>query len=161
MKHVTRKHYTFTSKAAKLEELISDQLVEYTGKQVTKIQIGILRVIHDKEPLSVTELSDILYMNYGNTSSQCKKLEAEGYIIRKRNRKDERYIQLHLTPEGRNIYNTTSEWLTKFSHQVSQNFTETEWLEMETHIRNIENLINQSISILEKDKEETVVGKSK
>lgn len=142
--------FDFTFQVTKLEELMGSQLVGHIDNSLTKIQIGILRTIADHQPMTMSQLSEIVNMNYGNTSTQCKKLENNGYIIRKRNEEDERYVNLYITQQGQAVIDKIQAWLNDFVNQVSQEFSSSEWEEMLESLKLFEQLVQKSIQIIER-----------
>ena len=68
---------------------------------LTYTQYIAMMVMWEKEVVSVKELGEKLYLDSGTLTPVLKSLEAKGYIIRKRNDKDERVLDVTLTKEGR------------------------------------------------------------
>lgn len=143
--------FEFSLQVIKMEELMGNQLVESLDHRLTRIQVGLMRTIYVHQPLSMTELSDFVFMNYGNTSTQCKKLEAAGYLRRERNKDDERFVELYLTEQGEEAILNLQEWLDDFQSRVSQEFTSEEWEEMREHLKVLGKLVDVSISVLERN----------
>lgn len=143
--------FEFSLQVIKMEELMGNQLVQHLDHRLTRIQVGLMRTIYEHQPLSMTELSDLVFMNYGNTSTQCKKLEAAGYLMRERNKEDERYVDLYLTDQGEKVILTLNDWLDKFQNDVSQEFPPEEWDKMRDHLIELRKLVDASISVLERN----------
>lgn len=70
---------------------------------ITVVQYKILSVIFERKCVTIGELSSCAVMDAGNMSSMCKKLEKNGYIIRSRNIKDERIVEVSLTDKSKDI----------------------------------------------------------
>ena len=70
---------------------------------ITVIQFKILSVISEKGNISIGELSNRTIMDAGNMSSMCKKLEKNGYLVRTRNLKDERVVEVSLTDKAKDM----------------------------------------------------------
>lgn len=68
---------------------------------LTPLQLRTLIEVGRLENLSLSHLSRSLDMNNGNTSTLCKRLEGQGWLIRQRRSDDERYIALTLTAKGK------------------------------------------------------------
>ena len=70
---------------------------------ITVIQFKILSVISEKGNIPIGELSNRTIMDAGNMSSMCKKLEKNGYLVRTRNLKDERVVEVSLTDKAKDM----------------------------------------------------------
>ena len=70
------------------------------GMDLTYTQYIVMMVLWERDEITVKELGDALYLDSGTLTPLLKKLEAKGYIIRKRSRKDERNLLLSVTEEG-------------------------------------------------------------
>ena len=70
------------------------------GMDLTYTQYIVMMVLWERDEITVKELGDILYLDSGTLTPLLKKLEAKGYIVRKRSRKDERNLLLSVTEEG-------------------------------------------------------------
>lgn len=70
---------------------------------ITVIQFKILSVISEKGNISIGELSNRTIMDAGNMSSMCKKLEKNGCLVRTRNLKDERVVEVSLTDKAKDM----------------------------------------------------------
>jgi len=79
----------------------------YTNKySITNCQFHILTVIASLDNCTVSDLARLTNMDNGNTSALSKKLEKEGFIIRTRNSKDERVVNLSLTAKAKKLIDT-------------------------------------------------------
>ena len=70
------------------------------GMDLTYTQYIVMMVLWERDEITVKELGDALYLDSGTLTPLLKKLEAKGYIVRKRSRKDERNLLLSVTEEG-------------------------------------------------------------
>lgn len=70
---------------------------------LTPMQTAALHFISANSEATVGNIFRSFELNQGNASSMCKKLEAEGYIIRRRSFEDERFVMLELTDRGREV----------------------------------------------------------
>lgn len=80
---------------------------------LTMLQTRILIELKECGHHTVGSLGGIIGLSGGNASSMCKKLEKAGFIQRIRNPEDERYVQLALTPIGKNAIQHIGEDLEK------------------------------------------------
>ena len=141
--------YDLSALTVKMNERIAHHLVEHLDTDLTKIQIAIMMEISQNQPLSITELSDRLNMNYGNTSSQCKVLETKSYILRKRDEADERYVKLSISQKGQAIVEQIDQWLENFLSKVSALYSADEWEELFHFTKAFKEMVQQSIQLLE------------
>jgi len=73
--------------------------------QLTHPQYLVMLALWQQTPLSVTRLSELLQLEPATLSPLLKRLEATGYIDRRRDPKDERALQVTLTPAGQQLRN--------------------------------------------------------
>ncbi|HCX61045.1 MAG TPA: MarR family transcriptional regulator [Clostridiales bacterium] len=70
---------------------------------LTAMQGRVLSAVKECEDINVGTISKILDVCGSNASNMCKKLEKDGFIIRKRSKADERVVELLLTEKGENV----------------------------------------------------------
>ncbi len=70
---------------------------------LTYTQYIVMMVLWEQEQINVTELGHKLYLDSGTLTPLLKKLEAKGYLTRKRSTADERNLIVHITPEGEHL----------------------------------------------------------
>ncbi|MDN4613552.1 MarR family transcriptional regulator [Leifsonia sp. F6_8S_P_1B] len=70
---------------------------------LTHPQYLVMLALWEREPRSVKDLSDALQLEPATLSPLLKRLEATGYIERKRSRADERALEVRLTAAGRDL----------------------------------------------------------
>lgn len=87
---------------------------------LTPLQLRTLIEVGQLENLSLSRLSKSLDMNNGNTSTLCKRLEREGWLLRQRRSDDERYIALVLTRKGKAMLQHLEDYLQKQYDPVLQ-----------------------------------------
>jgi DNA-binding MarR family transcriptional regulator len=68
---------------------------------LTHPQYLVMLALWESEELSVRDLSHLLQLDPGTLSPLLKRLEAAGYVVRRRNQHDERALAVVLTPQGR------------------------------------------------------------
>jgi DNA-binding MarR family transcriptional regulator len=69
-------------------------------EDLTEYQARIIMAVNSHKPLSIGSLAERISYSQGNVSSVCKKMEQKGFIVRQRNKEDERIVTLELTPRG-------------------------------------------------------------
>ena len=67
---------------------------------LTYTQYLVMMVLWEKKQLNVKELGESLYLDSGTLTPVLKKLEAKGYLDRKRNPDDERNLIVGITKDG-------------------------------------------------------------
>ena len=72
---------------------------------LTMIQMRMLLDISRNGADTIGSLSKLMGMAGGNTSAMCKKLEKEGYIVRTRDKDDERMVKVSLSDKGNKAIN--------------------------------------------------------
>ena len=70
---------------------------------LTYTQYIVFLVLWEEGEISVGELGKKLYLDNGTLTPLLKKMEQQGYIIRKRSKEDERVVHICLTDEGRQM----------------------------------------------------------
>ena len=70
---------------------------------LTHPQYLVMLALWQHAPLSVTEVADRLQLDPATLSPLLKRLESTGYVVRRRDPRDERALQLTLTPEGQEL----------------------------------------------------------
>ncbi|WP_369961700.1 MarR family winged helix-turn-helix transcriptional regulator [Leifsonia sp. EB34] len=70
---------------------------------LTHPQYLVMLALWEREPRSVKELSDALQLEPATLSPLLKRLEANGYVERRRSVADERALEVTLTPAGREL----------------------------------------------------------
>lgn len=68
---------------------------------ITHPQYLVMLALWEESPLSVKQLSRLLRLDPGTLSPLLKRLEAIGYLTRRRDPRDERALAVELTDEGR------------------------------------------------------------
>ncbi|SEH61806.1 MULTISPECIES: MarR family transcriptional regulator [unclassified Leifsonia] len=70
---------------------------------LTHPQYLVMLALWEREPRSVRDLSDTLALEPATLSPLLKRLEATGYVERRRSTADERALEVRLTPAGREL----------------------------------------------------------
>lgn len=70
---------------------------------LTHPQYLVMLALWENEPLSVRRLSDLLALEPATVSPLLKRLEALGYVARRRSGADERVVEITLTEAGREL----------------------------------------------------------
>ena len=70
---------------------------------ITYTQYIVFMVLWEKDNISVNEIADKLFLDSGTISPVLKKMEANNYLIRIRDKDDERKVFVKLTDKGRKM----------------------------------------------------------
>mgnify|MGYP002856600899 CR=1 FL=1 len=70
---------------------------------LTYTQYITMMVMWEHKTMNVKELGEYLYLDSGTLTPVLKKLEQKGWIIRKRDSKDERVLNVTLTKQGEDL----------------------------------------------------------
>lgn len=70
---------------------------------LTYTQYIAMMVMWEKKSVNVKELGEYLYLNSGTLTPLLKKLEAKGFITRRRSDKDERNLIVEITMDGEEL----------------------------------------------------------
>ena len=70
---------------------------------LTHPQYLVMLALWENEPLSVRRLADLLALEPATVSPLLKRLEALGYVARRRSDSDERVVEITLTDSGREL----------------------------------------------------------
>lgn len=70
---------------------------------LTYTQYITMMVLWERKSVNVKELGECLYLDSGTLTPLLKKLEAKGFLTRKRSEKDERNLIVTLTDEGEKL----------------------------------------------------------
>lgn len=74
---------------------------------VTYTQYLVLSALWEKGGLTITAIGDRLALEPSTITPAVKRLEAAGFVIRKRNAVDERQVEVHLTGKGSDLHAKT------------------------------------------------------
>lgn len=78
------------------------QLFEELG--ITYPQYATLIALNEAGDQTVSELGDKLFLESSTLTPLLKRLEAAGYVTRRRDAEDERQVRVSLTPEGKAVF---------------------------------------------------------
>lgn len=86
---------------------------------LTYTQYIVMMVLWDKKTVTVKELGQILYLDSGTLTPLLKKLEAKGYLSRKRSEADERNLMVTISKQGEELREKAVDIPVKMSQCVS------------------------------------------
>ena len=86
---------------------------------LTYTQYIVMMVLWDKKSVTVKELGEILYLDSGTLTPLLKKLEAKGYLSRKRSETDERNLIVTISGQGELLREKAAEVPDKISRCIA------------------------------------------
>lgn len=75
--------------------------------RITGQQLGALRIVALSPGISLSELSERLFLHISSVSGIIDRLETRGYVARERNGEDRRVVHLNVTTAGRRVIRRT------------------------------------------------------
>ena len=88
-------------KAAKAIEKVDRASIAETGLQLSEFTI--MEVLKHKGPLSISTIGEKVLLTSGSMTAAINRLEARGYVRRRRDAADGRRFHVHLTETGRSV----------------------------------------------------------
>lgn len=85
------------------KEIVKRYGVVLEAVDLTYTQYITMTVLWEHEEINVKELGKYLYLDSGTLTPVLKKLEQKGFIVRKRDSKDERVLNVTLTEAGKQL----------------------------------------------------------
>lgn len=83
-----------------------DQWLQEQGPEITRLQLGVLRMLEHHGPQTISELSRKFGLDASTLVPTVDALERKGWLTRKRDTNDRRRVPLTLTEDGRSILKT-------------------------------------------------------
>lgn len=80
--------------------LMHQELVGTLEEGVTGQQFTVMKIIHDRGRVTVTELADCLYVSLSAVTALVDRLCRAGMVLRQRSEEDRRVVWLELTAKG-------------------------------------------------------------
>lgn len=75
---------------------------------VTYTQYLVLSTLWERDGLTISAVADRLALEPSTITPAVKRLEAAGFVARRRSTEDERQVRVHLTGKGRDLHARTS-----------------------------------------------------
>lgn len=66
-----------------------------------------LRYLHETGPLTISQISEYLFISTSSASELVSRMEEAGYMSRRRSQEDSRVVYVELTPKGTQLADTT------------------------------------------------------
>lgn len=117
----------------------SEEVLKEFG--VTGPQLWLLKTLRQEGGTSVSELSQKMFLHISTVSGIIDRLEAKGYVTRKREEPDRRVVMVYLTHAGKRIVDKAPEPSQGKLLYSLQNLSEKEVLEMHEALQKIVRLM--------------------
>ncbi|MBI1279822.1 MAG: MarR family transcriptional regulator [Anaerolineaceae bacterium] len=91
-------------KVTRAAQSVTDRAMEHLGESnLTPSQFAILEALYHLGTLSQVELAQKLLLSTGNITTVIQNLEKRNLVCRQRSTSDQRYMQVSITDEGRQL----------------------------------------------------------
>ncbi len=90
-------------KLLRAAESVAGRVHRRTGCDLTVSQFGVLEALYHLGPMHQREIGAKLLKSGGNVTMVIDNLEKRSLVERRRDRKDRRFVSVHLTPAGRGL----------------------------------------------------------
>lgn len=102
---------------------------------ITYPQYLAMLVLWEREPLTVKELGERLFLDSGTLTPLLKRMEKQGLLTRERSQGDERQVLISLTDEGRKLKDKALAIPLKIANQV--NISQSEFISLLTSLKKL------------------------
>ena len=142
-------------KAFMIHELVKSILTlnrQYVYKKMGKVTVYpgqpiIIKTIAENEGISQKDLSDICYKRPATITTMIQKMENQGFIKRKKKKKDKRIIRLYMTEKGKQFHKECSNMSKDLIERTFKGITEEE-------LDSVYNVLKKIKNNIEKEREE-------
>lgn len=104
---------------------------------LTPIQYGVLKCIWQMESSNPKEIAEYLGIENSTISGVLERMEAKGFIQRKIDSNDRRFIKIYLTEKTKKLEKPVSEIVEQVNQKMLKNYTEDEVKEFKNYLRRI------------------------
>ncbi|MFC3161413.1 DNA-binding transcriptional regulator, MarR family [Chryseobacterium arachidis] len=108
---------------------------------ITYPQYLVMMILWENDGLAVNSIGEKLYLDSGTLTPLLKRLEAKGFIQRKRKKEDERVVEVFITESGKALQQKACEIPEKIHNKI--NVTREDWLELKDSVQKILNKIEK------------------
>lgn len=82
-------------------------------------QWGALKILWDSDGLTISELSERLFLKNSSMTTLVDRMERDGYVVRKRMKDDRRVVKVYLTNKGVAVKDKVPDLETYFMHVIN------------------------------------------
>jgi DNA-binding MarR family transcriptional regulator len=102
---------------------------------ITYPQYLVMMVLWENDGLPVNHIGEKLYLDSGTLTPLLKRLEAKGFILRKRKKEDERVVEVFITESGKALQSKACEIPEKMYRKID--LSQEEWLDIKKSVQKI------------------------
>ncbi len=102
---------------------------------ITYPQYLVMMVLWENDGLAVNHIGEKLYLDSGTLTPLLKRLEAKGFILRKRKKEDERVVEVFITESGKALQQKACEIPEKIYRKVD--VTPEDWIGLKESVQKI------------------------
>lgn len=102
---------------------------------ITYPQYLVMMILWENDALSVNCIGEKLYLDSGTLTPLLKRLEAKGFIERKRKKEDERVVEVFITDSGNALQQRACEIPQKIQDKID--VTKEDWIELKESVQKI------------------------
>ena len=107
---------------------------------ITYPQYLVMMTLWENDGLAVNNIGEKLYLDSGTLTPLLKRLEAKGFIMRKRKKEDERVVQVFISESGKALQQKACEIPAKMHQKVG--VSKEDWAELSNSVKKILNKID-------------------
>jgi DNA-binding MarR family transcriptional regulator len=107
---------------------------------ITYPQYLVMMTLWENDGLAVNNIGEKLYLDSGTLTPLLKRLEAKGFIMRKRKKEDERVVQVFISESGKALRQKACEIPAKMHQKVG--VSKEDWAELSNSVKKILNKID-------------------
>ncbi|MBD3905780.1 MarR family transcriptional regulator [Chryseobacterium sp. Ch-15] len=107
---------------------------------ITYPQYLVMMTLWENDGLAVNNIGEKLYLDSGTLTPLLKRLEAKGFIMRKRKKEDERVVQVFISESGKALQLKACEIPAKMHQKVG--VSKEDWAELSNSVKKILNKID-------------------
>lgn len=108
---------------------------------ITYPQYLVMMVLWENDGLSVNCIGEKLYLDSGTLTPLLKRLEAKGFIVRKRKKEDERVVEVFITESGKALQQKACEIPEKIYTKIG--LAKEDWADLKTSVQKLLNKIEK------------------
>ncbi|PJJ66191.1 MarR family winged helix-turn-helix transcriptional regulator [Chryseobacterium geocarposphaerae] len=108
---------------------------------ITYPQYLVMMVLWENDGLAVNSIGEKLYLDSGTLTPLLKRLEAKGFIQRKRKKEDERVVEVFITESGKALQQKACEIPEKIHSKID--VTKEDWIALKESVQKILNKIEK------------------
>ena len=110
-------------RTGKLVDFFFQESFKANNLDLTKEQMIVLKRLHDQDGLNQNELAFLTLRNKSSLTRLLTKMEAKNYIVREQCKTDKRIKNVHLTSDGKEMFEKTKPVIRNLISTMEQNIS--------------------------------------